>query len=102
MPTEEINMEQHIPASEAARALGVSTRTMNHWLNTGELRGDQSVSGRWTVPIGELFRILEARGFAGKPAEAGLRDRLKREVLPKYQMREEDAERRVVELAQTC
>ena len=78
-------MEQVIAASDAAKALAVPVRTVNHWLNVGEMQGEQSLTGRWTTTVGELFRVIEERGFAGKPLEQQVRERLRNDILPKYQ-----------------
>ncbi len=41
--------EQRWTVSEAAEALGVSGRTVRNWCASGELPGEQSVTGVWTV-----------------------------------------------------
>lgn len=47
-----------IPVAEAAEAVGVPLRTVQWWLQTGQLEGRQTITGRWMVQVGNLRRLI--------------------------------------------
>lgn len=50
------------PITVAARILGVSKRTVRHWIATGRLPGwHDGYSGTWQVPIEALEELLQQR-----------------------------------------
>ena len=57
--------------SDAARALAVPERTIQYWLKTGVLRGE-NVAGRvWQIPADEIARVQqEGRPKRGRPPRA--------------------------------
>ncbi len=60
------NPGPRIPASEAARRLGISLDTLRRWDRTGRIRTERDAANRRVVPQSELARLT------GAPAEAGL------------------------------
>lgn len=53
----QLRRQNGIPAADAARRLGVSGKKLRTWLETGKLKGNLLVGGRWKVPIEEVLRF---------------------------------------------
>lgn len=70
-------MKDLMPASEAARALGISLDTLRRWDRQGRIRVERDSANRRIVPASEVERLR------GGPPAGGLsaRNRLKGEVL---------------------
>ena len=51
---------QTIPASEAARLLGISLDTLRRWDRQGRIRTERDAANRRVVPADELERLREA------------------------------------------
>lgn len=81
-------MDLEITAADFARALGVSTNTVNVWLKNGKLHGKQSYTRRWRVKVSELYRLLDKGGEVGAELEADAHSRLVNDILPKYQTKQ--------------
>ena len=53
-------MPRQIPASEAARLLGISLDTLRRWDRQGRIRTERDAANRRVVPADELERLREA------------------------------------------
>src|SRR5215210_4740695 len=62
----------HVPASEAARRLGISLDTLRRWDRDGKIRTKRDHANRRVVPVSELER-LEGR----QPHELSARNRFR-------------------------
>jgi molybdopterin-binding protein len=56
------SQQQHLTASEAARALGISLDTLRRWDRTGRIRTERDKANRRLVPAAEVSRL---KGRAG-------------------------------------
>lgn len=82
MGHEELDMHD-IPPSLAARAMGVSVRTVHMWLAEGEIKGDQTPTGRWWVSVKSCrARIRKTNGLNSR-AESNFDHVLMEGELPK-------------------
>jgi molybdopterin-binding protein len=57
-------MPRHVPASEAARRLGISLDTLRRWDREGRIETERDSANRRVVPATELERLLGATGGA--------------------------------------
>lgn len=60
-----------ITPKEAAQAVGMRERTLYYWLKSGVIPEEdafQSISGRWTITVSGLQRLVEQRI---KPRDGG-------------------------------
>lgn len=84
MTEEEINM-QEISSAELARQLGVSARTVQNWLASGDLEGRQTFAGRWFIKVGNAKAFItkkgKDRGEGAARLEAYLHDRFQEEAV---------------------
>ncbi len=70
-------MHNCIPASQAARALGISLDTLRRWDRQGRIRVERDASNRRVVPESEVERLRGGAPAGGLSA----RNRLKGEVV---------------------
>ena len=56
-----VTRDAEISTGDAARALGVTTRTIQNWLISEEIDGYQQINGRWMVYVRSLFALIEKR-----------------------------------------
>jgi hypothetical protein len=82
MGREELDMHQ-IPPSLAAKAMKVSNSSIHHWLLTGELKGEQTVSGRWWVFVVSCRAFIRRKRGEGSKEEADFDAVLSRGPLPR-------------------
>lgn len=68
--------KQHLRASEAARALGISLDTLRRWDRQGRIRTERDPANRRLVPASEVERLRGA-----EPHEVSARNRLKGVVI---------------------
>jgi molybdopterin-binding protein len=52
---------EHVPASEAARRLGISLDTLRRWDRAGRLRVERDAANRRIVPVSEIARLRQGR-----------------------------------------
>ncbi|HVA88656.1 MAG TPA: hypothetical protein VNL71_02330 [Chloroflexota bacterium] len=71
-----------IPAQLAARAMGVPPRTLNYWLESGELTGEQTLTGRWWVLVGSCRALIRKRKGPNSREEANFDTILMKGELP--------------------
>jgi molybdopterin-binding protein len=57
-----VSSQQHLTASEAARALGISLDTLRRWDRSGRIRTKRDKANRRLVPAAEVTRL---KGRAG-------------------------------------
>lgn len=82
MEREELDMYQ-IPPSVAARAMKVSISSIHLWLTTGELKGEQTLSGRWWVFVASCRSFIRKRKGANSRDEADFDTVLNATTLPR-------------------
>ncbi len=51
-----------VPASQAARALGISLDTLRRWDRVGKIRVERDASNRRVVPVAEIDRLRGGHG----------------------------------------
>jgi hypothetical protein len=81
MGREELDMHQ-IPPSLAAKAMKVSNSSIHYWLSTGELKGEQTVSGRWWVFVVSCRAYIRRKKGPNSREEADFDAALNRVRLP--------------------
>jgi len=52
---------EYVPASEAARRLGISLDTLRRWDRAGRLRVERDAANRRIVPLAEIARLRAGR-----------------------------------------
>ena len=68
MQTNEQNVSLALPRNAAARAIGVSTRTLERLIQVGAIRTIPAFRRR-LVPVKELNRFLSEGGYVEEPVE---------------------------------
>ena len=68
MQTNEQNVSLSLPRNAAARAIGVSTRTLERLIQVGAIRTIPAFRRR-LVPVKELNRFLSEGGYVEEPVE---------------------------------
>jgi molybdopterin-binding protein len=53
---------RHLPAAEAARALGISLDTLRRWDRGGKIRVERDAANRRVVPVSEIERLAGRQG----------------------------------------
>lgn len=61
--------EHEIPLRLAARALGVSSRTVGEWIANGDLKAEQTTVGRWWLKVADCRAFLRGRCGPNSRAE---------------------------------
>jgi len=62
--------EHDIPLKLAARALGVSPRTLLDWLSNGDIKGEQTTNDRWWLKVSDCREFIRNKRGPGSRAEA--------------------------------
>src|SRR5690242_2988740 len=67
--------QQLVPASDAARRLGISLDTLRRWDRSGRIATQRDGANRRVVPLAEVERLLAEQ--ADEPAEVSARNRFR-------------------------
>jgi len=71
-----------LTARDASRAINVPYSTLVNWLDSGRVKGRQTVTLKRYVTVGALREFLRTRGEAGEAALPGLEEYVRRYVKP--------------------
>lgn len=61
--------EHDIPLKLAARALGVTTRTLLDWLANGDIKGSQTTADRWWLKVADCRAYIVSKRGENSRAE---------------------------------